>query len=126
MTAARIKRASNFTLQRTMASRCSRLAAERRVRRQDCGQTRLESLEASLVALAELEAVHLRLGKEMFEAFGGAMYGMDLLRRRARSTDQRLTSLGSALYQSQELDLLRRLASPPTRHGHALFCGLSG
>ena len=40
MTAARIKRASNFTLQRTMGSRCSRLAAERRVRRQDCGQTR--------------------------------------------------------------------------------------
>ena len=31
------------------------------------------------MALAELEAVHLRLGKEMFEAFGGAMYGMDLL-----------------------------------------------
>lgn len=40
---------------------------------------RSESLEASLVTLAELASVHLRLGKEMFEAFGGAMYGMDLL-----------------------------------------------
>ena len=29
MTAARIKRASNFTLQRAMSSRCSPLAAER-------------------------------------------------------------------------------------------------
>jgi hypothetical protein len=32
MTAARIKRAANFTLQRTMGSRCSPLAAERGVR----------------------------------------------------------------------------------------------
>src|SRR5262245_22494393 len=32
MTAARIKRASNFTLQRAMGSRCSPLAAERNVR----------------------------------------------------------------------------------------------
>ena len=32
MTAARIDRASNFTLQRTMGSRCSPLAAERGVR----------------------------------------------------------------------------------------------
>lgn len=38
-----------------------------------------ESLEASLSRLGQLDEVQLELGKYMFEAFGGAMYGMDLL-----------------------------------------------
>jgi hypothetical protein len=38
-----------------------------------------ESLDASLAKLKRLEDAHLELGKEMFEAFGGALYGMDLL-----------------------------------------------
>jgi hypothetical protein len=38
-----------------------------------------ESLEASLARLTDLDQAHLDLGKQMFEAFGGAMYGMDLL-----------------------------------------------
>jgi hypothetical protein len=38
-----------------------------------------ESLEASLSRLRQLDEVQLELGKHMFEAFGGAMYGMDLL-----------------------------------------------
>jgi hypothetical protein len=38
-----------------------------------------ESLEASLSRLGQLDKVQLELGKYMFEAFGGAMYGMDLL-----------------------------------------------
>lgn len=38
-----------------------------------------ESLEASLKRLEPLDEAHLELGKQMFEAFGGALYGMDLL-----------------------------------------------
>lgn len=38
-----------------------------------------ESLEASLTRLKYLDEVHLELGKQMFEAFGGTLYGMDLL-----------------------------------------------
>lgn len=38
-----------------------------------------ESLEASLESLAARESAHLHLAKEMFEAYGGALYGMDLL-----------------------------------------------
>lgn len=41
--------------------------------------TNSESLEASLLRLGQLDRAHLELGKQMFEAFGGAMYGMDLL-----------------------------------------------
>jgi hypothetical protein len=41
--------------------------------------TNSESLEASLLSLGRLDRAHLELGKQMFEAFGGAMYGMDLL-----------------------------------------------
>jgi len=41
--------------------------------------THSESLEASLLSLGRLDKAHLELGKQMFEAFGGAMYGMDLL-----------------------------------------------
>lgn len=41
--------------------------------------THSESLQASLEALSALEGPHLQLGKKMFEAFGGALYGMDLL-----------------------------------------------
>ncbi|GAB4272232.1 MAG: hypothetical protein Kow0080_18430 [Candidatus Promineifilaceae bacterium] len=38
-----------------------------------------ESLEASLEKLEHLDKAHIELGKQMFEAFGGALYGMDLL-----------------------------------------------
>ena len=38
-----------------------------------------ESLEASLAKLKDLDKAHLELGKQMFEAFGGALYSMDLL-----------------------------------------------
>lgn len=38
-----------------------------------------ESLEVSLARLTDLDQVHLDLGKQMFEAYGGALYGMDLL-----------------------------------------------
>lgn len=38
-----------------------------------------ESLEASIAMLDNLDKAHLELGRQMFEAFGGAMYGMDLL-----------------------------------------------
>jgi hypothetical protein len=38
-----------------------------------------ESLEESLEELKALDQAHLDLGRQMFEAFGGAMYGMDLL-----------------------------------------------
>jgi len=38
-----------------------------------------ESLEASLEKLAYLDKLHLELGKAMYEAYGGAIYGMDLL-----------------------------------------------
>jgi hypothetical protein len=41
--------------------------------------THSESLEASLLSLGRLDKAHLELGKQMFEAFGGAMYGMGLL-----------------------------------------------
>ena len=41
--------------------------------------THSRSLEASLASLERLDKTHLELGKQMFEAFGGAMYGMDLL-----------------------------------------------
>ena len=41
--------------------------------------TNSESLEASLLSLGRLDRAHIELGKQMFEAFGGAMYGMDLL-----------------------------------------------
>jgi hypothetical protein len=43
------------------------------------GNEHSESLAASLLALNELEEAHLELGRQMFEAFGGALYGMDLL-----------------------------------------------
>jgi hypothetical protein len=38
-----------------------------------------ESVETSLEQLMDLDQVHLELGRKMFEAFGGAMHGMDLL-----------------------------------------------
>jgi hypothetical protein len=38
-----------------------------------------ESLEESLAKLVPLDEAHLELGKQMFNAFGGALYGMDLL-----------------------------------------------
>jgi hypothetical protein len=38
-----------------------------------------ESLEASLARLDHLDEAHLELARQMFEAFGGALYGMDLL-----------------------------------------------
>ena len=38
-----------------------------------------ESLETRLARLVPLDEAHLELGKQMFEAFGGALYGMDLL-----------------------------------------------
>jgi hypothetical protein len=38
-----------------------------------------KSLEASLVALNEVEVAHLELFNQMLEAFDGALYGMDLL-----------------------------------------------
>jgi len=41
--------------------------------------THSESVEASLLSLDRLDKAHLELGEQMFEAFGGAMYGMDLL-----------------------------------------------
>lgn len=41
--------------------------------------TNSESLEASLLSLGRLDRAHIELGKQMFEALGGAMYGMDLL-----------------------------------------------
>lgn len=41
--------------------------------------TNSESLETSLLSLGRLERAHLELGKQMFEAFRGAMYGMDFL-----------------------------------------------
>jgi hypothetical protein len=37
------------------------------------------SLEGSLARLAEMDAAHLELGTEMFNAHGGVLYGMDLL-----------------------------------------------
>jgi hypothetical protein len=40
--------------------------------------TQTESLHASLDKLGHLDDAHLDLGKRMFEAFGGALYGMDL------------------------------------------------
>jgi len=38
-----------------------------------------ESLEESLAKLVPLDEAHLELGKQMFNAFGGTLYGMDLL-----------------------------------------------
>ena len=38
-----------------------------------------ESLDASLKRLKDFDKAHLELGKKMFEAFGGALYDMDLL-----------------------------------------------
>lgn len=38
-----------------------------------------KSLEESLARLEPLDDAHLELGKQMFNAFGGALYGMDLL-----------------------------------------------
>ena len=38
-----------------------------------------ESLEASLARLESLDEVHVELGRQMFDGFGGALYGMDLL-----------------------------------------------
>jgi hypothetical protein len=38
-----------------------------------------ESLEASIEKLANLNEAHLEIGRQMFEAFGGAVYGVDLL-----------------------------------------------
>jgi len=38
-----------------------------------------ESLAAAMAALAEREKQHLELGQRMLEAFGGTLYGMDLL-----------------------------------------------
>ncbi|RPJ83860.1 MAG: hypothetical protein EHM18_12980 [Acidobacteria bacterium] len=38
-----------------------------------------ESLETSLEKLVHLDEAHIELGKQMFAAFGGALYGMDLL-----------------------------------------------
>jgi hypothetical protein len=38
-----------------------------------------ESLVAAIAGLAELDKQHLALGQQMLEAFGGALYGMDLL-----------------------------------------------
>jgi hypothetical protein len=38
-----------------------------------------ESLAVSLARLTDLDQVHLDLGKQMFEAYGGTLYGMDLL-----------------------------------------------
>jgi hypothetical protein len=38
-----------------------------------------ESLEESIAQLAELNETHLELGRQMLEAFGGAVYGVDLL-----------------------------------------------
>lgn len=40
---------------------------------------RSESLEASLTRLKPLDQAHIELGGQMFEVFGGALYGMDLL-----------------------------------------------
>ena len=38
-----------------------------------------ESLEASIEKLANLNEAHLETGRQMFEAFGGAVYGVDWL-----------------------------------------------
>lgn len=38
-----------------------------------------KSLSASLHHLAKLDKAHFELGKDMLEAYGGALYGMDLL-----------------------------------------------
>ncbi|MCW5793402.1 MAG: hypothetical protein KIS97_03595 [Nitrospira sp.] len=38
-----------------------------------------ESLEESLAKLVPLDEAHLELGKQMFNVFGGTLYGMDLL-----------------------------------------------
>ncbi len=40
-----------------------------------------DSLETSLSRLKQIDDAQLALGKQMFDAFGGAMYGMDLLGR---------------------------------------------
>jgi hypothetical protein len=38
-----------------------------------------ESVESSIARLDELDEAHLALGDQMLQAFGGTMYGMDLL-----------------------------------------------
>jgi hypothetical protein len=47
-----------------------------------------ESLEVSLARLERLDEAHFELGKQMFEAFGGAVYGMDLLAAGALNRSQ--------------------------------------
>lgn len=39
----------------------------------------IKSLQESLSQLVPLDMAHLELGRQMFEAFSGALYGMDLL-----------------------------------------------
>jgi|SRR6056297_1664369 len=47
-----------------------------------------ESLESSLKRLVALDDDHLELGKQMLEASGGALYGMDLLAAGALNRSQ--------------------------------------
>lgn len=48
-----------------------------------------ESFKASLARLADLDQAHLELAKQMFDACGGAMYGMDLLAAGALNRSRR-------------------------------------